>query len=93
MGITTQNITETYSRYLNLPMGVYVLSVIPDSSAEEAGLLQGDVIIDVEGQAVTTSNELNEIVSKYKAGDEINLTVSRYGQDVKIKLVLQEKKS
>lgn len=93
MGIATQNITETYSRYLNLPMGVYVLSVNPDSAAEKAGLLQGDVIIDVEGQTVTTSSELNEIISKYKAGDKIRLTISRYGQDMEIDLVLQEKKS
>lgn len=93
MGINTRDITETYSRYLGLPMGVYVLSVIPDSAAEKAGLLQGDVIIDVEGQAVTTSAELNEVISKYKAGDVITLKVSRYGQDLKIKLTLQEKKS
>lgn len=93
MGITTSDITETYSRYLNLPMGVYVLSVLPGSSAESAGILQGDVIIDVEGKAVTTGAELNEIISQYKAGDEINLKLYRSGQDVKIKLVLQEKKS
>lgn len=93
MGITTSDITETYSRYLNLPMGVYVLSVVPDSAAEVAGLLQGDVIIDVEGNAVTTAAELNEIISSFKAGDEIELKVFRQGQDIKIKLTLQEKKS
>lgn len=93
IGITTSDITETYSRYLNLPMGVYVLSILPDSAAETAGILQGDVIIDVEGKAVTTGAELNEIISQYKAGDEINLKLYRSGQDIKIKLVLQEKKS
>ncbi len=93
IGITTSDITETYSRYLNLPMGVYVLSVLPDSAAETAGILQGDVIIDVEGKAVTTGAELNEIISQYKAGDTINLKLYRSGQDIKITLVLQEKKS
>lgn len=93
IGITTNDITETYSRYLNLPMGVYVLSVMPDSAAEKAGILQGDVIIDVDGKAITTAAELNEIISEHKAGDEITLTVSRYGKDIKIKLALQEKKS
>ena len=93
IGIATNDITETYSRYLNLPMGVYVLSVMPDSAAEKAGILQGDVIIDVDGKAITTAAELNEIISEHKAGDEITLTISRYGEDIKIKLALQEKKS
>ncbi|MBR3760884.1 MAG: trypsin-like peptidase domain-containing protein [Ruminococcus sp.] len=93
IGISTNDITETYSRYLNLPMGVYVLSVMPDSAAEKAGILQGDVIIDVDGKAITTAAELNEIISEHKAGDEIVLTVSRYGEDIKITLELQEKKS
>lgn len=90
MGITTSDITEAYSRYLNLPMGVYVVTVEPGSAAEAAGLRKGDVIIDVEGEPVTTADELNQIKSQYKAGDTITLTVNRNDMDVKITLTLEE---
>ena len=52
IGITTVDVTEAYSRYLNIPMGVYVQSIQKDSAAEKAGLQIGDVFIDIEGEAV-----------------------------------------
>lgn len=93
MGITTRDITEAYSNYLNIPMGVYVWTVEPGSAAEEAGLRKGDVIIDVEGEPVTTADELNKIKSQYKAGDTITLTVNRNDMDIKITLTLEEANS
>ena len=93
IGITTADVNESYSRYLNIPMGVYVRTVQQGSSAELAGIKVGDVIIDIQGEAVTTAEELNKIKNQYKAGDSITLTVTRNGEDIKIELVLQEANS
>lgn len=93
MGIVTVDITEVYSSYLNLPMGAYVNSVEKGSAANIAGIEVGDVIIGIQDEAITTGEELNAVKNKYKAGDEITLTVYRNGEDVTIKLVLQEAKS
>ena len=90
IGITTVDVTEAYSRYLNIPMGVYVQSVQKDSAAEKAGLQIGDVIIDIEGEAVKTAEELNKVKNNYKAGDKVTLTVTRAGEDISIDLILQE---
>lgn len=90
IGIGTVDITEAYSSYLNLPMGVYVRSVEEGSAAEWSGIEVGDVIIGIENQAITTADELNEIKNQYKAGDEITLTIYRNGEDIDLKLVLQE---
>ncbi|MBR6243515.1 MAG: trypsin-like peptidase domain-containing protein [Ruminococcus sp.] len=90
IGISTVDITEAYSKYRDIPMGVYVYTVEPDSAAEWAGLKVGDVIIAVEGEPIKTVEELNNIKSQYKAGDTITLTVSRDGKDLKIKVLLQE---
>ena len=35
---------------------------------------------------------MNEVKNKFKAGDEITVTVSRNGQDIRVKLKLQEQK-
>jgi len=92
IGIQTQNVSDTISRFYGIPVGVYVVSVSEGSSAEFAGIKQGDVIIGAQGKAVKNLDELNEIKNKYKAGDEITLTISRQGEDedLEITLVLQE---
>ena len=92
IGITTNDISEAQSRYWNIPVGVYVRTVQEGSAADLAGIEIGDVIIDIEGEAVSTAQELNEIRDKYKAGDTVTITVSRNGRDIRIKVTLQEAK-
>ena len=69
IGIATVDVTEAYSSYLGLPMGVYIQNVQEGSAAEKAGLQVGDVIIGIEDEAITTGDELNQIKNTYKAGD------------------------
>lgn len=90
IGISTGDITEAYSRYLNKPMGVYVRTVQEGGAADQAGILQGDVIIGIAGEPIKTAEELNKIKSRYKAGDTIKLTLSRNGTDVDVNVKLQE---
>lgn len=90
IGIGTRDVTETISSYYNIPMGVFVASVEEGSSAEFAGIEVGDVIIGIQGEPVSTSEELNTIKNKYKAGEEITLTITRDDVDMEISLVLQE---
>ena len=92
IGINTNDISEAQSRYFDIPVGVLVRTVQAGSAADIAGLEVGDVIIDIEGEPVTTAQELNEVKNKYKAGDTITLTISRQGKDIKVKLTLQERK-
>lgn len=88
--ISTKDITEAESRYWDIPVGVFVISMQENGAADRAGIKIGDVIVDIEGEAVSTGEELNEIKNQYKAGDTINLTVSRSGKEIKIKVTLQE---
>ena len=90
IGIASVDVTEAYSSYLNIPMGVYVRDVADDSAAEQAGIKPGDIIIGIAGETVTTTEELNKVKNKYKAGDTITITVSRDGEDVELSLTLQE---
>ncbi|WP_100218869.1 S1C family serine protease [Ruminococcus flavefaciens] len=92
IGVYTNDISEAESRYWNIPVGVYVYTVQEGGAAEMAGIQVGDVIIDIEGEAIATHQELQEVINKFKAGDTINITVSRQGKDLKFKVVLQEKK-
>ncbi|MBR5682282.1 MAG: trypsin-like peptidase domain-containing protein [Ruminococcus sp.] len=90
--ISTRDITEAEARYWNVPVGVYVMSLQEGGAAALAGVQIGDIIIDIDGKAVSTAQELNDIKNEFKAGDTVSITVSRNGQDIRMKLTLQEDK-
>jgi Do/DeqQ family serine protease len=59
--------------------GAYVDDFAMRSSAKEAGIEKGDVIIAVNGNRVVSINALQEQVMKYQPGDKVKITVDRYG--------------
>jgi serine protease Do len=65
------------SQVYGMPVGVYVYSVISGSGAESAGLRQGDIITAMDGQTVSTMEELQALLKSYEAGDTVTLTVER----------------
>ena len=73
-----------------MPVGTYVRSVTPNGAAALAGIQEGDIIIGVNGEAVSTTKELNEKKNEHNAGDSITLTISRNGKDMEVKVTLQE---
>ena len=91
IGISTRDVTEYMARSYSWPQGVQVMSVTSDS-ARNAGLQQGDIITAVDGQNITTGNELNEIKDQHKPGDVLKLEVYKYatGQTQTVEVTLSE---
>ena len=73
-------------------MGVLVNQVVDKSGASRAGIKPNDVIISVFGNKVTSPEELQKEVFKYRAGDIVEAIALRDGAEVhfKIKLGMQE---
>lgn len=90
LGISGQDIDEINARYYNFPRGVFVSEVEKGGAADKAGIKPYDIIIGIEDEPVTSINEMNEIKNKYKAGDTIKITINRSGEDMDIKLTLEE---
>ena len=61
--------------------GVMIGEIVNGSSAEEMGLLEGDIILEINGIAVSNFDELKEDISAMKAGDPITVKVSREGKN------------
>ena len=72
------------------PKGVYVESVEKDSPAEKAGIQKADIITKIQGNQITSINELNRIKYTYNIGDTITLTLSRNGQEMDVQVTLVE---
>jgi putative serine protease PepD len=54
--------------------GAVVLTVVAGSPAAKAGLVQGDVIVSINGTAIATSEDLQKIVQDAKAGQSVSIT-------------------
>jgi S1-C subfamily serine protease len=61
--------------------GAFVVEVVPDSGADAAGIEQGDVILSVDGEAITSNEQLGEIVQDHSPGDTIEIVVERGGEE------------
>lgn len=66
------------------------LAVVPNSPGAKAGLREGDIITKIDGQAITTDNPLQNVISKQKVGDTVAVTVYRDGREQDIKVKLEE---
>jgi S1-C subfamily serine protease len=70
--------------------GLLLVAVAPGSPAEKAGMLIGDIIVSVEGQAVSNLRSLQEALDSDKIGSPIALEIVRGGQMVRISPVVGE---
>jgi serine protease Do len=66
-------------------------AVIKGSAADEAGLKEYDIILEIDNERVTEENTIADILQKHKVGDEINLKVFREGKKIELKAKLKEK--
>ncbi len=76
--------------------GVLVVQVMPNSPAKVAGLRRGDVIVAIDGIAVTEADRLQDMIAKSSIGRELRLKVQRGKQIQQLSVYpkeLQEAKS
>ena len=94
IGISGIDVTEAYSRYYNLPVGVYVAEIETDGPAKDSDLKPGDVILEFNGKKVESMSQLNKEKNQCEIGDEITLKVSRENdgkdEELEVKLTLIE---
>jgi S1-C subfamily serine protease len=57
--------------------GVLVVQIIPKSPAGNAGLRRGDVITEIDGQAISSADQLQRLVEKSKIGQPLKITLHR----------------
>jgi len=90
---------EFTARRRGVRSGALIRTVKPGGPAEKAGLrslrpvmgnrVLGDVIIALDGKKVTSPNDFETMLSKKKAGDTVNLTVNRGGEEMEVEVTLE----
>ena len=83
LGIIGLSLTEDVARYYNLPVerGVLVTRVVNGSPAEDSGIVDGDIILRMDGAALNSVEDLVEEIHQRKVGQKIRITVLRRGRE------------
>jgi serine protease Do len=82
IGATIQNFTAELAEAQGMAgqKGAIVSDLVPGGPSARAGLMQGDVVVAVNGVTVRTSSELTREVAKARPGDALHVEVVREGK-------------
>jgi len=102
LGVRYLPITPDIAKSASLPVdygalikggsSITQLAVVPGSPADKAGLVENDIILEINGEKLDQNNSLLKLVQQYKVGDEIELKVLSKGKEKTVKLKLEASK-
>ena len=68
--------------------GVKVQAVTPDSAADKAGILPGDLVLELDGKSVEGLRSLSGILKARHPGDEVPVKILRGDEEMEMTVVL-----
>lgn len=99
LGIRYVPITEELKEKNKLPVdyGVLVirgqdpdeLAVMPGSAADKAGIVENDIILDVDGEKLDEDTSLSSVIRSKNVGDTIELNVLHKGEEQTVHATLE----
>ena len=95
LAVQIQDLTPSLAQAFSIKdeTGAVITSVASDSTADQAGLLVGDVVLAVGAQAINRGNDLRYLMGQHFAGDVLDITVARQGKEFYLKPVLESSTS
>lgn len=98
LGVEITNVEAESAELYGMPTGVYIRNVIEGTGAEKAGLVRGGVITELDGSSVDSMTTLQNLLSYYRVGETVTLTVEMPGKDgsyeeKEVEVVLSEKQN
>ena len=92
IGITGEPVSSFYQFYYNLPAGLYITHLDPDSDAAAKGIEPGDILVSVADNRVITQEDLSAALSGREVGDTVRVIIFRSGRQYSADLTLHESK-
>ncbi len=74
LGVSCQTVSSDISEAYGIPTGVLVAEVQSGSAAEKAGIKKNYVITKIDGQSISSAEELTEKLNYYKSGETVPIT-------------------
>ena len=82
LGVEYDGASQSVIEALDMPRGTALVGrVVPGSAADEAGIQAGDFIVAINGEELTNSLQLGQIIGRMKPGEEVEITINRDGEE------------
>ena len=86
------SLTVDYGALIQRGSGLISQAVVSSSPADKAGLVENDIILEVNGVKIDQNNSLLSLIQQYKIGDVVTLKVLSKGDTKDVKVTLEESK-
>jgi serine protease Do len=92
LGISIQEVTPSLAKEFGLKdaRGALIGDVLPGSPAEKAGFKRGDVITELNGQAIENSTQLRNLVARLPVGAKAKTKIVRDKKEKEIEVTIEE---
>ena len=91
LGVSYHQLSQQDATFYNFPIGAYVTAVKSGSPADQAGIKARDIITKIDGQSLSDTYTLEQIVSNHQPGQKVTLSVWRSGKTLSIQVKLGAK--
>ena len=92
LGLEGEALSSFYQHYYRLPAGLYITYVDPGSDAYLKGIENGDLLLSLNDQRITTMDELKALLFDREVGETVEAIIYRAGQQYRVSLTLSEQK-
>ena len=90
IGITVGAIPQEAVENYELPEGLYISAVAENSDAAAQGIREGDILLAIDGQSVSTTEEVAAIRDTKGVGDSLRFTIWRQGETFEVDVRLMD---
>ena len=90
LGLSAEALSRFYQHFYRLPAGLYVTDVISGGAAWEAGVQAGDILVSIDGESLSSAEDLTRILSAHAVGDTVELQLYRSGREGTVTATLTE---
>ena len=93
LGVSIASVNSEFVKKFSLEVneGAYISGFAGKSSARDAGIKEGDVVVKINETPIRSSSALIETVGSHRPGDKLSITVNRDGKEITYPVVLKNR--
>lgn len=89
---TRNNLSYDYGALILRGQQITDFAVVPGSPADKAGIVENDIILELNNTKIDTEHQLSDLIAKYSVGDTVTIKIWHKGEEKTVQVKLEERK-